>query len=181
MACMPATTTSHGVLGTGGKLNQSCCPRWPRWVPRHRRASCMSLGLIVDRFAWMAQRLVSSKTWVKYISAASCTHKAEGLRQWVELPTQLCAHAANACTHPCTHHAWCKAQAACQWVSTWGCMQPWGHPMAWLWGAKHSCNASNAVVCQRFSPAAGLELYSWAISLTSLANGAFLINKSAPL
>lgn len=39
--------------------------------PRSRRASCMSFGMIVTRFAWIAQRLVSSKRPTKYASAAS--------------------------------------------------------------------------------------------------------------
>lgn len=30
--------------------------------PRMRRASCMSLGMMVTLLAWMAQRLVSSKS-----------------------------------------------------------------------------------------------------------------------
>ncbi|KAF8733140.1 hypothetical protein HU200_015513 [Digitaria exilis] len=37
-----------------------------------RRASWMSLGMMVTRLAWMAQRLVSSKSPTRYASAASC-------------------------------------------------------------------------------------------------------------
>merc|ERR1712072_1370432 len=36
-----------------------------------RRASCMSLGMMGTRLAWMAQRLVSSKSPTMYASAAS--------------------------------------------------------------------------------------------------------------
>uniref|UniRef100_A0A8R7QW43 Secreted protein n=1 Tax=Triticum urartu TaxID=4572 RepID=A0A8R7QW43_TRIUA len=36
-----------------------------------RRASWMSLGMMVTRLAWMAQRLVSSKRPTRYASAAS--------------------------------------------------------------------------------------------------------------
>ncbi|KAJ1282537.1 hypothetical protein BS78_03G060100 [Paspalum vaginatum] len=38
-----------------------------------RRASWMSLGMMVTRLAWMAQRLVSSKSPTRYASAASCS------------------------------------------------------------------------------------------------------------
>ncbi|CAL9058230.1 unnamed protein product [Musa banksii] len=38
-----------------------------------RRASWISLGMIVTRLAWMAQRLVSSKRPTRYASAASCS------------------------------------------------------------------------------------------------------------
>jgi hypothetical protein len=38
-----------------------------------RLASCMSLGIIVTRFAWMAHRLVSSNKPIKYASEASCS------------------------------------------------------------------------------------------------------------
>ena len=37
-----------------------------------RRASCMSLGMMVTRLAWIAQRLVSSKRPTRYASEASC-------------------------------------------------------------------------------------------------------------
>jgi hypothetical protein len=40
--------------------------------PRMRRASSMSLGTIVTRFAWMAHRFVSSNSPTRYDSAASC-------------------------------------------------------------------------------------------------------------
>ena len=43
--------------------------------PRIRLASWISLGMIVTRLAWMAQRLVSSNSPTKYASDASC--KAE--------------------------------------------------------------------------------------------------------
>ena len=39
--------------------------------PRIRRASWMSLGMIVTRLAWIAQRLVSSKSETRYDSEAS--------------------------------------------------------------------------------------------------------------
>ncbi|KAF2925317.1 hypothetical protein DAI22_06g043200 [Oryza sativa Japonica Group] len=38
-----------------------------------RRASWMSLGMMVTRLAWMAHRLVSSKSPTRYASAASCS------------------------------------------------------------------------------------------------------------
>ncbi|XBI07831.1 hypothetical protein VPH35_135671 [Triticum aestivum] len=38
-----------------------------------RRASWMSLGMMVTRLAWMAQRLVSSNSPTRYASAASCS------------------------------------------------------------------------------------------------------------
>ena len=41
--------------------------------PRMRRASWISLGIIVTLFAWMAHRLVSSKRPTRYASAASCS------------------------------------------------------------------------------------------------------------
>lgn len=41
--------------------------------PLMRLASCMSLGMMVTRFAWMAARLVSSNSDTRYASAASCT------------------------------------------------------------------------------------------------------------
>lgn len=40
--------------------------------PRILLASWMSLGMIVTRLAWMAQRLVSSNSPTRYASAASC-------------------------------------------------------------------------------------------------------------
>ena len=39
--------------------------------PRMRRASWMSLGMIVTRLAWMAHKLVSSNKPTKYASDAS--------------------------------------------------------------------------------------------------------------
>ncbi|BAS96270.1 Os06g0159700, partial [Oryza sativa Japonica Group] len=41
--------------------------------PRIRRASWMSLGMMVTRLAWMAHRLVSSNSPTRYASAASCS------------------------------------------------------------------------------------------------------------
>ncbi|KAK8448795.1 hypothetical protein SEVIR_7G103250v4 [Setaria viridis] len=41
--------------------------------PLMRRASWMSLGMIVTRLAWMAHRLVSSNRPTRYASAASCS------------------------------------------------------------------------------------------------------------
>ena len=38
-----------------------------------RRAIWMSLAWIVTRLAWMASRLLSSKRWTRYASAASCS------------------------------------------------------------------------------------------------------------
>ncbi|RCV33606.1 hypothetical protein SETIT_7G095400v2 [Setaria italica] len=38
-----------------------------------RRASWMSLGMMVTRLAWIAQRLVSSNSPTRYASAASCS------------------------------------------------------------------------------------------------------------
>ena len=40
--------------------------------PRNRLASCISLGMMVTRFAWIAQRFVSSKNPTMYASTASC-------------------------------------------------------------------------------------------------------------
>ena len=40
--------------------------------PRIRRASWMSLGMMVTRLAWMAHRFVSSKRPTRYASDASC-------------------------------------------------------------------------------------------------------------
>jgi hypothetical protein len=48
--------------------------------PRMRRASWMSLGMMVMRLAWMAQRLVSSNSPTRYASAASCS--AETAELW---------------------------------------------------------------------------------------------------
>ncbi|XBH97546.1 hypothetical protein VPH35_127201 [Triticum aestivum] len=45
-----------------------------------RRASWMSLGMMVTRLAWMAQRLVSSKRPTRYASAASWS--AETAEDW---------------------------------------------------------------------------------------------------
>ena len=39
------------------------------------QASWMSLGIIVTLFAWIAQRLVSSRSPTRYASTASCRHK----------------------------------------------------------------------------------------------------------
>lgn len=53
-------------------LLRRCVPRNHGCSPRMRRASFMSLTVIVTRLAWMAQRLVSTKRPVRYASAASC-------------------------------------------------------------------------------------------------------------
>ena len=47
---------------------------FPVWLssPRIRRARWMSFGMIVMRLAWSAHRFVSSKSEVRYASAASC-------------------------------------------------------------------------------------------------------------
>merc|ERR1719361_579959 len=57
------TKTWLGVLGGAGVLYARS--------PRIRRASWMSLGMMVTRLAWMAQRLVSSKRLTRYASLAS--------------------------------------------------------------------------------------------------------------
>ena len=41
--------------------------------PRIRLANCTSFGIMVTRFAWIAQRLVSSNNPTRYASAASCS------------------------------------------------------------------------------------------------------------
>ena len=47
--------------------------------PQIFQASWMSLGMMVTRLAWMAQRLVSSNNLTRYTSAASLsTSSAEG-------------------------------------------------------------------------------------------------------
>ena len=44
----------------------------PATGPRMRRASCMSLGWMVTRLAWMAHKLVSSRSCTAKSSVASC-------------------------------------------------------------------------------------------------------------
>ena len=55
-------------------LCSACACRVPVYArsPRMRRASCMSFGMMVTRFACIAQRFVSSKSPTRYASLASC-------------------------------------------------------------------------------------------------------------
>ena len=53
---------------TISSLIDSC--QWISNWPRIRRASCISFGMTVTRFAWIAQRLESSNRWTRYASAA---------------------------------------------------------------------------------------------------------------
>nr|DAD22016.1 TPA_asm: hypothetical protein HUJ06_023479 [Nelumbo nucifera] len=47
--------------------------------PRILLASWMSLGIMVTRLAWIAQRFVSSKRPTRYASAASCNARTAWL------------------------------------------------------------------------------------------------------
>ena len=74
----PRRTIVHTTLpgSTVGRRHPSGAPpgsrrAYSRPRPRIRRASWMSLTMMVTRFPWIAQRLASSKSWTKWASVAS--------------------------------------------------------------------------------------------------------------
>ena len=102
----PNIRASHADATDGSAARgetRGAAPRAPRRAPherspRMRRASCMSLGWIVTRFAWIAHRFVSSKRPTRYACArAACDGRARGdlktLRRGTTPPTPPAARA----------------------------------------------------------------------------------------